>query len=90
MRGNHFHADKNEWLAITQGKAKIALEHVETKERKELEVDANAENIVRVRILPNVAHAIKNISDTPLVIVAYTEKLYNPETVHQEHYTVLG
>jgi dTDP-4-dehydrorhamnose 3,5-epimerase-like enzyme len=89
LRGNHFHRDKSEWLCIVQGKARIALEHVETKERKELELDAGAEKIVRVKIPPNVAHAIKNVSQVPLVIVAYTDRLYNPKTVHQEHYLVI-
>jgi len=89
MRGNHFHANKSEWLCIIQGRAHIALEQIKTKERKELDVDAEAEKITRIVIPPNIAHTIKNTSDTPLVIVAYTERLYDAETAHQEYYKVL-
>lgn len=72
-----------------QGRVRLVLEDVKTKERKEFDLDANADKIVRIKIPCNVAHAIKNVSDKPVVIAAYTDKLYDPETVHQEHYSVI-
>ena len=89
IRGNHFHNDKNEWICIMHGKAKMVLEDVNTKERAEFDLDTESNKIIRIKIPTNIAHAIKNVSDNIVVLIAYTEKLYDPKTLHKEDYLVI-
>ena len=58
-------------------KAKIILEDIKTKERKEILLDASENHIKRIRYGPNIAHAIKNISKETLFLTAYITRPYD-------------
>ena len=79
IRGNHYHEETEEFFVIMSGKAKIVLEDIKTKERKEFILDASEDHIKRVRYGPNIAHAIENISDETLFLTAYITAPYNHE-----------
>jgi len=77
IRGNHYHKETEEFFVIMSGKAKIILEDIKTKERKEILLDASENHIKRIRYGPNIAHAIKNISKETLFLTAYITRPYD-------------
>lgn len=89
LRGNHYHKIKEEWITALAGKLTLVLEDINTKERKEVTLDADATTIRRVRIGCNVAHAIKNNHTSPAVFLAYTIKEYNQKELDQNFYKVI-
>jgi len=89
VRGNHYHQKKREFYVIISGKASLVLEDINTKERREFEIDASGNKIVRISVGRNVAHAIKNISDQDIILCAYTNEEYDENAVDQEVYTLL-
>ena len=89
VRGNHYHQRKREFYVIMSGKASLVLEDINTKERKEFEIDASEGNLVRISVGRNVAHAIKNISDQDVILCAYTNKEYDENAIDQEVYKLL-
>jgi dTDP-4-dehydrorhamnose 3,5-epimerase len=83
IRGNHYHKKKSEWFTIFNGKVKVVIEDIKTKEKKEIILDSSEEYIYRIFLKAGVAHAFKNISDSTVVLVAYMNKIYdlnNPDT----------
>jgi len=89
VRGNHYHQRKREFYVIISGKASLLLEDINTKERKEFEIDASENKIVRISVGRNVAHAIKNISEQDILLCAYTNIEYDENAIDQEVYTLL-
>ena len=89
FRGNHYHKHKVEFFAVMIGKVSIILEDINTKERKELEIDAAGKKVVRVRVGPNVAHSIKNNSDQEIVLCAYSNEEYYSKSLDQEVYKLI-
>jgi dTDP-4-dehydrorhamnose 3,5-epimerase-like enzyme len=84
-RGNHYHAEATEWFTLIDGKATLILEDVNTKERMELSLDS--ENPVTIVIPPFVAHVFVNFNSKPFILLAYTDKLYDPkDTIRYELY----
>lgn len=89
VRGNHYHKEKLEWFTILNGKVKVVIENIETKEKKELILDSSEEFLHRIFLDVNTAHAFKNISDSTVVLVAYTNKIYDPENPDTYDYKML-
>ena len=88
IRGNHYHTEKDEFITILTGKVKAVFEDINTKERKEMIIDSEAETLKRVYIGKNVAHVFKNISNTMVSLVAYTSKEYDRNNPDQYDYTI--
>ena len=65
-----------EWFTIIEGEAKLKLEDIETHERRDIEM--SLEKAITVFIPNNVAHIVVNNSDKDLILIAYTDKLYDP------------
>lgn len=89
LRGNHFHRRKHEFFALMSGQARLVVEDIETKKRKEHALDATGDHIVRIRVGPGVAHVIKNVSSETVVVCSYTDKEYDPEDLDQEAYRII-
>lgn len=89
VRGNHYHKNRYEWFAIFNGRVLVVLEDVNTKERKEIMLDDSGDKLKRVRIRNSVAHAFKNVSDTKVVLVAYTDRVYDPSAPDTYEYKLL-
>ncbi|MEE9543394.1 MAG: WxcM-like domain-containing protein [Thermodesulfobacteriota bacterium] len=88
IRGNHYHKTKDEYFAIMSGSVSVILEDVPTGERVEFVMESTNEKITRLRVGANVAHAIKNVSETDVVLCAYTDKEYDPDNLDQEDYQI--
>ena len=75
-KGGHFHPEAVEWFTIIEGSAILKLEDIETHERMDIEMPF--EKAQTVFIPNNVAHIVVNNSDKDFILLAYTDKLYDP------------
>ena len=75
-KGGHYHPEAVEWFTIIEGCAILKLEDMETHERRDIEMPF--EKAQTVFIPNNVAHIVVNNSDKDFVLLAYTDKLYDP------------
>ena len=72
-KGGHYHPEAVEWFTIIDGSAVLKLTH----ERKDIEM--SLEKAITVFIPNNVAHVVVNNSDKDFILLAYTDKLYDPK-----------
>jgi len=89
VRGNHFHKKKLEWFTILNGKVRVLLEDVKTKKRKDLILDSSEAFLKRILIKNETAHVFKNISDSTVVLVVYSNKIYDPKNPDTYDYKML-
>lgn len=75
-KGGHYHPEAVEWFTIIEGSAVLKLEDMETHERWDIEM--SLEKAITVFIPNNVAHIVVNNSDKNFILLAYTDKLYDP------------
>ena len=76
-KGGHYHPEAVEWFTVIQGSAVLKLEDMETHERREIEM--SLEKAITVFVPNNVAHVVVNSSDDDFILLAYTDKLYDPK-----------
>ena len=76
-KGGHYHPEAVEWFTIIEGKTLLKLEDIETHER--LDIEMSLEKAITVFIPNNVAHIVVNASDSNFILLAYTDKLYDPK-----------
>lgn len=76
-KGGHYHPNAVEWFTLIQGCATLKLEDINTHER--LDIEMSLEKGITVFIPNNVAHTIINNSDKDFILLAYTDKLYDPQ-----------
>ena len=76
VKGGHYHPEAVEWFTIIEGRAVLKLEDMETHERRDVEM--SLEKAITVFIPNNVAHIVVNNSDKDFILLAYTDKLYDP------------
>ena len=75
-KGGHYHPEAVEWFTIIEGCAILKLEDMETHERRDIEMPFEKAQTV---FIPNgVAHIVVNNSDKNFILLAYTDKLYDP------------
>lgn len=75
-KGGHYHPKSVEWFTIIEGSAILRLEDINTHESKEIEM--SLEKAITVFIPNNVAHIVVNNSENNFILLAYTDKLYDP------------
>lgn len=75
-KGGHYHPEAVEWFTIIEGQAVLKLEDMDTHETREIEM--SLEKAITVFIPNNVAHIVVNNSDKDFILLAYTDKLYDP------------
>ena len=76
-KGGHYHPEAVEWFTVIEGEAVLQLEDIATHERRDIEI--SLEKSITVFIPNNVAHIVKNNSDKEFILLAYTDKLYDPK-----------
>ncbi len=76
MKGGHYHPLAVEWFIIIAGAATLKLEDIETHEK--MEIKLRFEDAKTVFVPSNVAHAFYNESDKDFILLAYTDRLYDP------------
>ena len=75
-KGGHYHIEAVEWFTLIQGFATLKLEDIETHERRDIELSFDNPQTVFIPI--GVAHTVVNKSNQDFVLLAYTDKQYNP------------
>lgn len=75
-KGGHYHPKAVEWFTIIEGSAILRLEDINTHESKEIEM--SLEKAITIFIPNNVAHIVVNNSENNFILLAYTDKLYDP------------
>lgn len=75
-KGGHYHPEAVEWFTVIDGSAVLKLEDMDTHETREIEM--SLEKAITVFIPNNVAHIVVNNSDKDFILLAYTDKLYDP------------
>ena len=76
-KGGHYHLQALEWFTIIAGDAILKLEDIVTHEKLEIEMSLN--KAITVFVPNNVAHIITNSGDKDFILLAYTDKLYDPQ-----------
>ena len=76
-KGGHYHPKAVEWFTIIEGDVVLKLEDMETHERKD--INMSFEGAFTVFIPNNVAHIVVNNRDRNFVLLAYTDKQYDPK-----------
>jgi dTDP-4-dehydrorhamnose 3,5-epimerase-like enzyme len=76
-KGGHYHPEALEWFTIIEGNAILKLEDIYTHER--MDVEMSLDKAITVFIPNNVAHTLVNNGDTNFILLAYTDKLYDPK-----------
>lgn len=76
-KGGHYHPEAIEWFTVIQGSAVLKLEDMETHQRRDIEM--SLDKAITVFIPNNVAHIVVNDSDNDFILLAYTDKLYDPK-----------
>lgn len=76
-KGGHYHPEAVEWFTIIQGSAILKLEDMETHERRDIPMSLT--KAITVFIPNQVAHVVVNDSNEDFILLAYTDKLYNPK-----------
>lgn len=77
IKGGHYHPEAVEWFTVIEGNAVLRLEDINSKER--IEIPMSLEDAKSVHVPNNVAHDFKNVGDTDFIVLAYTDKLYDPK-----------
>ena len=72
-RANHYHHEKEEWLALGAGNLKIILENPETKERTEKILAHDSDNYEIIYIPTNIAHSVKNIGQDKASVIIFSK-----------------
>lgn len=76
-KGGHYHPEALEWFTVIEGEAILKLEDMETHERRDIPM--SLDKAISVFIPNNVAHTVVNNSDKDFILLAYTDKLYDPK-----------
>ena len=76
-KGGHYHPEALEWFTVIEGEAILKLEDMDTHERRNIVM--SLDKAISVFIPNNVAHVVVNNSDKDFILLAYTDKLYDPK-----------
>lgn len=75
IRGNHYHKRKREWFSILQGRIKLYLEDVRTKEKKTYIVSAKKLEFVEME--PFIAHTVENVGKEEMIFFELIDEPFN-------------
>ena len=87
VRGNHYHKKRIEWLFLVSGKAKVVLEDVATKKRKNFIFNEKSPKVLS--IFPGISHAVKNIGTKNAYIISAQSDIFNPKKPDKTLYKVI-
>lgn len=76
IKGGHYHPKAVEWFTVVEGNVILRLEDIETSER--IEIPMSLEDAKSVFVPNNVAHDFINVGSTNFIVLAYTDRLYDP------------
>lgn len=87
VKGNHYHCLTTEWFCVVQGSGCLVTRDVETGETQELPMAAD--DPVVVRVSPNIAHAILNVGEGVMILLAYADQPYDADDPDEVRYSLV-
>jgi dTDP-4-dehydrorhamnose 3,5-epimerase-like enzyme len=75
-RGGHYHLVANEWFTLIKGEALLKLSDIETGESMIIELNESFPETIFIP--PKIAHSFVNQGVEDFVLLAYTDKKYDP------------
>ena len=87
VRANHYHKLTTEWFTVIKGIVNLYLKCVKTKETKLVKLDGNEP--ICVRVDPLVAHALRPVTNEEAILIAYSNKEYDPDNTDTYRYEVI-
>lgn len=75
-RGGHYHETKNEKFIVVNGKAKFRFKNMSTDEKHE--IVCSSKNPEMVESIPGWAHDITNIGSTELIVLLWSNEIFDP------------
>lgn len=76
-KGGHYHNLSNEWFTLISGEGRLVLQDIETLEIKEIVLTVSNPETIFVPF--GVAHVIKSETDEGFMLLAYSDRRYDPE-----------
>jgi len=77
VKGNHYHARKTEWFCVISGQGELILCDRESLHRECITLSGDRPMVVTIPA--GVAHAIRTLSNTEMIVLAYVTESYNSE-----------
>ena len=87
VKGNHYHENAAEWFCVVSGQGLLVTKDLKSGELNEFNL--SLEQSYTVFVPPNVAHAIKNVGETDMVLLAYSDQPYDPDNIDEKRYELL-
>ena len=75
-RGGHYHETKNEKFIVVNGKAKFRFKNMSTDEKHE--IVCSSENPEMIESIPGWAHDITNIGKSELIVLLWSNEIFDP------------
>ena len=75
VRGGHYHKEKVEWFCVVKGTAKLFLEDIISKERKELILSGDEPAIVKIP--PKIIHRLENIGRNKMYLIVVSNMVFD-------------
>ncbi len=76
VKAEHYHEKTCEWFCALRGEGILWLEEVNSGRQMRIEMNESAP--ITVRVPPGVAHAVQNVGEQRLDLLAYADRPYNP------------
>jgi UDP-2-acetamido-2,6-beta-L-arabino-hexul-4-ose reductase len=87
-RGGHYHHTKSEKFLVVEGRARFGFRHIVTGEEHEIVVSGD-ESLV-VETVPGWAHDVTNVGDGTMVVMLWTNEIFDPRNPDTIPAPVLG
>lgn len=83
-KGGHYHLKAREWFTLIKGEALLTFIDIYTKEKSEFSL--NGSEPETVCIPPNIAHNFLNVGEQDFILIAFTDKKYDPSDTISYHF----
>ena len=88
VRGNHYHTQKTEIFCVIKGKLKVLVQQINSDNVDEYILDSEQDNIDRIMVLPNYAHAFINIGEEQAILLAWGNKVHDHSGPDQYYFKI--
>lgn len=88
VKGNHYHRRTREWFCVVCGQGQLVTKNVATGETAEFILSVDEPHTIEVS--PNVAHAVKNVGQDLMVLLAYADEPYDPDDPDEVQFPLLS
>lgn len=77
VKGNHYHTRKTEWFSVISGEGELILCDLKSLQHESVTLTGTQPTVVTIPA--GTAHAMRNIGQSELIVLAYITEPYNPK-----------